>query len=268
MNKTQINKLRMFESVHLVLTNHSQIFSQLTDLVACQQRLNDGIQQIAQYRQVQEADNSGLTETKIDLRTNLISKVLQLSAALKAYAISINNKELKTKADYSKSDLMQAADPVLYDIGILLVNLATPLLTALTKYFITSEKLAEVSTLLVEFLAAIPQKRVANSVSKVSTLNIGEIFNSVTKMLKEEMDVLMLLFAENEPDFYNAYKNARLIMDYTGRGKTQTEKVWERCEAPFLFPQKGKDLGSDTRTVFNLKVLPLVCNEGDLFLRF
>ena len=225
MNKTQINKLRMFESVQLVLSNHSQIFSQLIDLVACQQRLNDGIQQIAQYRQVQETDNSGLTETKIDLRANLITKVLQLSAALKAYAISINNKELKTKADYSKSNLTQAADQVLYDIGILLVNLATSLLPELNKYFITPEKLSEVSSLLVDFHAAIPQKRVANSVSKVSTLNIGELFNSVTKMLKEEMDVLMLLFAENEPDFYNAYKNARLILDYNGRGKIQPEKA-------------------------------------------
>lgn len=215
----------MFESVHLVLTNHSQIFSQLPDLVAALQRLNDGIQQIAQYRQVQETDNSGLTETKIDLRTNVISKVLLLSAALKSYAISTGNKELKTKADYSKSYLALAADPVLYDIGILLVNLATPLLTELTKYFITSEKLDEITVLLADFLAAIPQKRVANSVSKVSTLNIGEIFNSVTKMLKEEMDVLMLLFAESEPDFYNAYKNARMILDYSGRGKTQPENA-------------------------------------------
>jgi hypothetical protein len=225
MNKTQINKLRMFESVDLVLTNHSQIFSQLTDLVTVHQRLTDGILQIALYRQVQETDNSGLTETKIDLRTNVISKVLLLSAAVKSHAIAIGDKELKTKADYSKTYLAQAPDPVLYDIGILLVNLATPLLTSLTKYFITSEKLAEINTLLADFLAAIPQKRVANSVSKVSTLNIGAVFSSLTKMLKEEMDVLMLLFAESQPDFYNAYKNARMILDYTGRGTSKTEEA-------------------------------------------
>ena len=28
--------------------------------------------------------------------------------------------------------------------------------------------------------------------------------------------VLMLLFAETHPDFYNAYKNARIIIDYAG----------------------------------------------------
>lgn len=224
MNKSQINKLRMFESVNLVLTNQSAIFAQLPDLVSCHQRLNEGILQIAQYRQVQETDNSGLTEAKIDLRQNLISKELQLSAALKSYANSTKDKELKTKANYSKSDLMQAADPVLYDIGILLVGLATPIQPDLAKYFVTPEKLDEINQLLSEFHAAIPQKRVANSMSKVSTQNISELFNTYSKMLKEEMDVLMLLFEENEPDFYNAYKNARMIVDYTGRGKANGDQ--------------------------------------------
>jgi hypothetical protein len=225
MNKTQINKLRMFDSVDLVLTNNSSIFAQLEDLVSVHQRLKDYINQIGEYRQIQEANNSGLTEAKSDLRDTLITKIIQLTAALKSYANSINNKELKTKTNYSKSDLLQSPDSVLYDIGILQVNLATPLQTELSKYFVTPEKLSEINTLLADFYAAIPQKRVANSMSKVSTLNISEIFNSTTKMLKEELDVLMLLFEEAEADFYMAYKNARIIIDYSGRGKTKVDET-------------------------------------------
>lgn len=127
---------------------------------------------------------------------------------------------MKTKANYSKSDLLQSPDPVLHDIGILLVNLTTPLQPELSKYFVTMEKLAELNTLLADFSAAIPQKRVANSMSKVSTLNISGIFNTTTQMLKEELDVLMLLFEESEADFYKAYKNARMIVDYNGRGRS------------------------------------------------
>jgi hypothetical protein len=29
----------------------------------------------------------------------------------------------------------------------------------------------------------------------------------------------MLLFQDSHPDFYKAYKNARAIINYTGRGK-------------------------------------------------
>lgn len=219
MNKTQINKLRMYEAVNLVLSNHAARFTQLEDLVSGHQRLQLNIQQIGQHRQVQKTDNSGLTEVKFDLKMNVINKVLQLSAALKSLANSTHNKELKTKADYTKSDLLLSADPVLYDIGILLVNLANPLQAELSKYFVSPAKLQDVSALLTEFNASIPQKRVANSVSKVSTLNISEVFNSTSKMLKDEMDVLMLLFEQAEPDFYRAYINARRIVDYMGRGK-------------------------------------------------
>jgi hypothetical protein len=59
---------------------------------------------------------------------------------------------------------------------------------------------------------------VAVSVSKVSTVNIGELVRSLNVLLNDEIDVLMLLFEETQPDFYRAYKNARIIVDYNGRG--------------------------------------------------
>lgn len=93
MNKTQINELCMYDSVNLVLTCHSPLFSQLEDLVSGHQRLKDDIHQIRQYRQVQETNNSGLTETKLDICGTLIMKVMQLSAALKSYANVTKNKE-------------------------------------------------------------------------------------------------------------------------------------------------------------------------------
>jgi hypothetical protein len=223
MNKSQINKLRMFESVALVLGNHSALFAALQDLVNGLQRLQEGIRLIARYRQVQEINHSGLTETKIDLRQTLIARMLNLSAALVSYANLHGNKELKSKAGYSKSTLVLTADPVLNDIGTLLIGLATPLVAELGRYFITAEKLDELTSLLTDFNASIPQKRVASNLSKVSTQNIEDVFKSVSKMLKEEMDVLMLLFEAENPDFYNAYRNARKIVDYGVRSRTAAE---------------------------------------------
>lgn len=218
MEKKQINKLRMFGSVDLVLKNHSELFAQLADLVFAHQRLQDGLTLLGRNRLVQEADNSGLTETKTDFKTNLINRIGFLSAALMSHANSVNDKDLKAKANYSKSDLTQSPDPVLYDIGILMVNLASPILGELSKYFVSDEKIAELNALLSDFKLAIPQKRAANSVTKVSTGNIGDVIVSISKLLKEEVDVLMRLFEESQPDFYKAYKNARVIVNYSGRG--------------------------------------------------
>lgn len=225
MNKTQINKLRMFVAVDLVLKNHSELFESLAPLVLGHQRLKDGLLQLEANRLVQEANNTGLTGSKTDLRTKLIDRLMKFMAALKAYAIATNNLELKEKVNYPKSKLVAAPDNILYDIGSLVVSLAMPILPELAKYLITTEKVTDLTTSLTNFKEAIPQKRVATSTSKVSTENIGDVINSLHTLLKEELDALMLLLEEDQPDFYKAYKNARLIVDYAGGGKSEPEEV-------------------------------------------
>ena len=81
--------------------------------------------------------------------------------------------------------------------------------------------------LLAEFAVAIPRKRVATSISKTSTDNIESTFSAQEKLLREEIDVLMLLFQESHPDFYKAYKNAMAIVNYKGRGKEAVAETRE-----------------------------------------
>lgn len=126
----------------------------------------------------------------------------------------MKNSELWKKANYTRSDLTHAKEYNLVDIGTLLLNLARPLQTELNRYLFGSDKLADYSGLLESYRTAIPQKRVADSVSKVSTTNIGEMVDSLMNPLKEEADLLMLLLEDSQPDFYHAYKNARMIVDY------------------------------------------------------
>ena len=227
MNKNQINKFRMLGAVNLVLTNYSVLFASMGELVAAHLRLKEGIESVSAFRLVQEADNSGLTLAKADIRIRLFNRIMQFSAALMAYATSVKNTILKTKANYSKTLLMRSSDPVLFDIGVLLLDLARPLRNELAVFFVSEAEFSDLENLLNDFKVAIPQKRVALNVSKVSTGNINEQFNVMDQLLKEEIDILMLPFQFTQPDFYNAYKNARLIIDYSGRGKAKTEEVTE-----------------------------------------
>jgi hypothetical protein len=136
-----------------------------------------------------------------------------------AYAISVKDLDLKTKAKYTATDLKTAADPILYDIGVLILGLAVQVKADLARYGVGEPEFAEMERLLNGFKLAIPRRRVAASVSKMSTGNIGDVFISMDKLLKEEMDVLMMPFQYSQPDFYNAYRNSRMIVDYVGRGK-------------------------------------------------
>ena len=219
MNKRQLNKWRMFGSVVTVLDENSALVSSLNDLAAAIERFKSGQLIINQNRQVQEAKTTGLTMNKKVKREKLFQMITKFSAALKGYATLVNDEEIKAKADYNRSDLLRVADSVLYDIGMLLYGMAIAHKDDMVRYFIGDAELKGMEQLLTEFVLAIPKKRVATSLSKTSTDNIESTFASQEKLLRDEIDVLMLLFQDNNPDFYKAYKNARAIVNYTGRGK-------------------------------------------------
>ena len=209
----------MFETVDSVLDKNSSLFESMPELVSAHRMLKEGKTLILQYRQVQEAETSGLTTTKENVKTDFINSILKFSAALRAYATSTKNEDLKAKAHYVSSELKKVPDPILFDIGTLLFKLADPIKTALTKYSIGEDEIAEMKTLLPAFKVAYPQQRVATTESKMSTDNIDKVYKSTMKLLKDVIDELMLPFQFSQPDFYNTYKNARIIVNYSGRGK-------------------------------------------------
>ena len=213
----------MYGSVNQVLDQNAAMFTQLEELNNSHQQLKKGILMIGEYRQVQEGDNSGLTTDKSQLRSELVRSVLQISAALKAYALTVNNNELKVKCDYGLTELVRIADPILLDIAVLLSGLAAPLKGELPKFFVGEKELNELDQLTAAFKIAIPKRRVAASTSKVSTVNIREVFNAQDLLLREQIDVLMQPFRFTQSDFYNAYRNARLIVDYAGRTRAAAE---------------------------------------------
>jgi len=213
----------MYGSVDQVLDQNATMFTQLEELTTNHQQLKKGILMIGEYRQVQEGNNTGLTMDKSQLRSELVRYVLQTSAALKAYAITMKNNELKVKCDYGVSDLVRSSDPILLDIAVLLSGLAAPLKVELSRFFVGEKELNELDQLITAFKIAIPKRRVAASTSKVSTVNIREVFNAQDLLLREQIDVLMQPFKFTQSDFYNAYRNARLIVDYAGRSKAPAE---------------------------------------------
>ena len=230
MNKKQINKSRMFDTVDSVLDKNAELFAMLPELVSAHQKLKEGKALILQNRQVQEAETSGLTTSKELVKADFISCVLKFSAALRAYATSIKNEDLKAKAHYALSDLKKSPDPILFDIGALLLSLANPIKSELTKYSIGEGEIAEMGALLPAFKLAYPQQRVATTESKMSTDNIDKVYKSTIKLLKDVIDELMLPFQFSQPDFYNTYKNARIIVNYSGRGKGKPDKPEDPTE--------------------------------------
>jgi len=220
----------MYGTVDSILDNNSSLFEWYDELISAHKRLKDNLALLNLNAQVQKTNTTGLTAGKRLLKSDLINTILKFSAALRAYATSVNNTELKVKSHYVKSDLKKKPDPILSDIGRLLFELAIPLKSEVKKYFVDDKEIFEMDNLLAAFKKACPQKRVATAESKVSTRNIRTGIKSTDLLLKDEIDELMLPFQFSQTDFYNIYRNARKIVNYSGRGKGKPDKPDESAE--------------------------------------
>ena len=219
MNALQLNKSRMYGATTQVLDNHRSLFESMAELAVAYQQLKEKMILIDRYRQVQEVNNSGLTRNKGTLREELTTQLLRISSALTAHAAAGNDQVLQAKVAYSLSDLKKSPDGILYDIAVLVNGLATAAATQLQTYFVGPEELARFDRLTNEFKTVLPLRRAAASISKASTSNISELFHEIDTLLKVKIDLLLKPFRFTQPDFYKAYRNARALVNYGGRGK-------------------------------------------------
>ena len=214
----------MYHSSDLVLDKFMDSFANIAELTQAHEELKQYISVIDAQQQVQVVDNTGLTRTKIVLRGAVTQHIQKLSMALKAYATFQKNTELLTKSSYRPSDFVRLSDPILFDVGTMLLNLAIPLQEQLAKYFLTDEDFTQTEAILAEFKAAIPQKRMATTVSKSSTSKLNEVYHAIDHLLKEIIDVYVAPFKFQNPDFYAEYGNARITVGYTGHIRRRTSR--------------------------------------------
>lgn len=219
MNVQQINKSRMFGATAQVLDNNLPLFEAMTELAAAHQQLKEKMILIDRHRQVQEVNNTGLTRNKGNLREEMTTLLLRLSSALTAHAATTNDQVLQAKVAYSLSDLKKSSDRILGDIAVLVNGLAAATAADLQIYFVGSEELTKFDRLTNEFKAALPLRRVATNITKASTSNISEVFREIDDLLKTKVDLLLKPFKFTQPNFFKEYKNARTLVNYTGRGK-------------------------------------------------
>jgi len=219
MNAQQIIKSSMFDATTKLLDNNQSLFANMAQLAAAHQELKVKVSLIDQHRQIQVVKNSGLTRNKVTLREELTTLLLRISSALTAHATATNDQVLQARVAYSLSELKKSSDRIVGDIAVQVNGLAATAGAALQTWFVGPEELAQFDRLTNEFKSVLPLRRVATTVSKASTSDISEVFHEIDVLLKTKLDLLIKPFKFTEPTFYKEYRNARALVNYTGRGK-------------------------------------------------
>jgi hypothetical protein len=219
MNTNQQNKLDMLLAMQAICNTNMAELTLLPQFEQWFDELGNIVKNIKKLSEAQELDYKGKTETKATLKSALADKTMDVVRRVVAYANVNDLYELKQEVDYTESDLMKAADTNLRTICQVVKDRALSVLPELATYGVTQAMLDELQTAIEDFFAEISSPREGIISRKNATSALKEEFKKADEILYTKLDKLVGILKTGNPEVYNSYVNARIIIDL-GRGKS------------------------------------------------
>src|SRR5579872_6419069 len=116
MNQNQTNTLNMYKAVMQVINTFNSVWSLNAVVSAIITALLAAITQLDAADQAQKTDSKGATQAKNLAKTTMFNLALIHASAGRAYAVSVNNTELKAACNTNKTKLERAKDTDADDI--------------------------------------------------------------------------------------------------------------------------------------------------------
>ncbi len=155
--------------------------------------------------------SEGVSENKKQMSRELMDAVLVVCGAGTAYASQINNMELKTRFNFSKSDLLHGNEKDFYHRCVNICKAAEGISDALQAYNLPTDHLQYLMTTAIAFDQLIAAPREVIKAEKSSKEEIEAFYEKCDIQLDERLDNLMLIYKNSQQDFYTEYANARQI---------------------------------------------------------
>ena len=164
----------------------------------------------------QEADKSGDTTAKKQLRATLIAQAIDVSRRVVAYATNVNNSALLALVNYTESDLKKASDQKLVSSCQVIRDNANTNVAALATYGVTAAIITTLQTSITNFNNTIPKGRVDTTDSGEATQLLVSLFKTLSANWAK-IDTLVEMVRTSQPNFYNEYQKVRKVIE-TGTG--------------------------------------------------
>ena len=213
MNDKQENKLTMYEAVVNLLDSNTAKIASLTALTDLLTDFKDRVAEIKEKDLLANTAKTGNAAAKASDRTALTEDAITIAAALFALGSATGDDRLKELAAYNKSKFKSLRDTQLAIDVTNIKNLADANAAQLTGYGITAPMIAALDTKLTAFNASMGARETGADISTAAFGQLELKFKEADALLKEQMDKIMEVFRNSDPQFYNEYKNSREIAD-------------------------------------------------------
>jgi len=213
MNKRQSNKLSSYLRVKGVLEDNKTIYEPITIINQSVEEFQDIVNEIIEIAVRTEMDTTGKTSAKIIAKEKLATVASTLATSAAVYAYECSDVELETALTYTYTDIRYARDTESLHMACMIEAKLLSIEAKIVDYMVSSENLAELHSLIAEFEDAMITKGWAKSSSVAETRRLSVLFMEADDLLVRKLDRVMARLRAEFSIFYNAYRNARMIVD-------------------------------------------------------
>ena len=224
MKRTTTNKLNMYLSVASVMSEFQSAWQPVPAFASAASRFSLNLDLLRAKLTEQSGATTGVRTEKRVKTNDLLERMLIIHKALMLYGNGSGNVLLEERNRETMTHLKMLTIPKLAvrcaelkgDLEFYGLHLAD--------YGITSEMIDEILPMLNGIDQLNSSTRTAILKRKGITKAIEELERLLDKVLRFEMDALILPFKKNEPAFFNAFRGARVVVDYGHHGGRSPER--------------------------------------------
>jgi hypothetical protein len=213
LTQDQQNIRTTFDTVLKFLNKNNSIWSGKVAFANAVTRATAAVAAVDQASDAQQKPTTGVTQDKGTVRDELKEETLRIADQLSALATKTDNMDLAAQVEMTKSSLDKLLDNDLEQAAERVANLATTNIAALADYDITAADVTAFNTLRDDFNEMKTAPRQAATDRSVATATLPVAMRTARSIFRNEIDKQMLNFKKTNPDFYNGYFAARVIVN-------------------------------------------------------
>lgn len=214
MKRTTSNKLNMYQTVMSVMNDHQAIWQGVPAVTNAMGSLSSKVSQLRTKLGEQAIVTPGVADEKQLHLSDLKERVMVMQQALYLHGRSSGDVALKKRNDQTRSFILKLntakfavrCAELKHDLDVYGAELF--------QYGITHQAIDELLPNLLNVNEVNITTRQAILKRKTVTESINDMEREIDELLHSEMDRLALVFKFNEPTFFQAYRSARLVIDY------------------------------------------------------
>jgi hypothetical protein len=217
MKKATRQKLSMYKAVLEVCKTHETDWAEIAGFVAAVNNLETAISIMDSKAQLQASKTVGVMANKIDKIEAAIELLMILHGALEMHGSEIGDAELRLRNKKTLTALKRLDNTRLnVQFNQIIGDLAL-YGNALTPYGITPEFVTESLVLIEEARISLSRPRMAIIERKGYTNSLDIQTVAIDDIIKLRLDKMMRLFKKTQPEFFDLYSNARMVIDLGSR---------------------------------------------------